>query len=255
MSINNLERFRAKIAAGTTCVGTVISLSDPAVSELAGEAGFDFTWIDMEHTPQTILTVMNHIMVQRGVGCAPFVRVPWNEWGIIKPVLDLAPAGIIIPMVNSAEAAAEAVASCKYPPRGNRGWGPRRGMRYGAAGFDEYRRDPESDPLVIVQVEHIEAVRNLDAILAVPGIDSICVGPADLSGSMGKLCRMDDPELNAAIDEVAAKTKRAGLLLGTYSTDLPRWKARGVDWIAVTGDCGSMFRDFRSVLDAGRGRP
>lgn len=252
MSINNLERFRAKIAAGKTCIGTVISLSDPAVSELAGEAGFDFTWIDMEHTPQTILTVMDHIMTQRGTGCAPFVRVPWNEWGIIKPVLDLAPAGIIIPMVNSAEEATEAVANCKYPPLGKRGWGPRRGMRYGATSFDEYYHNSESDSLVIIQIEHIDAVRNLDAILKVPGIDSICVGPADLSGSMGKLCQMNDPELNRVIDEVAAKTKKAGLLLGTFATDMTRWKPRGIDWLAMTGDCGSMFNDFKNILKQNR---
>ena len=90
-SINNLEKFLAKIHSGQTCLGMVVSLSDSTVSELAGDIGFDFTWIDAEHGPFTIDQIKQHIMACRGTDCAPFVRVPWNEHGIIKPVLDLAP--------------------------------------------------------------------------------------------------------------------------------------------------------------------
>ena len=121
MDINNLEKFKAKMASGRMCVGTVITLSDPAVSELAGDAGMDFTWIDAEHAPHTIESVMGHIMALRGTGCAPLVRVAWNDPVILKPVLDLAPAGVIIPMVCTADEAKHAVAACKYPPAGIRG--------------------------------------------------------------------------------------------------------------------------------------
>ena len=120
MDINNLEKFKAKMALGRMCVGTVITLSDPAVSELAGDAGMDFTWIDAEHAPHTIESVMGHIMALRGTGCAPLVRVAWNDPVILKPVLDLAPAGVIIPMVCTADEAKRAVAACKYPPAGIR---------------------------------------------------------------------------------------------------------------------------------------
>ena len=112
-------------------------------------------------------------MACRGTDCAPLVRVAWNDYAIIKPVLDLAPAGIIVPMVNSAEAAAEVVNSCKYPPRGNRGCGVRRANRYGSMPLDEYFAKSDSDPMIIIQIEHIDAVKNLDEIQKVPGIDSI----------------------------------------------------------------------------------
>ena len=112
-----------------------------------------------------------------------------NPW-LIKPVLDLAPAGVIVPMVNSAEEAEAAVAACRYPLKGIRGCGVRRAVRYGKHDFFEYVKDSETNPLVIVQIEHIDAVKNLDKILKVPGIGSICVGPCDLSGSMGILNRV-----------------------------------------------------------------
>lgn len=251
MEINNLEKFRDTMA-GRTAIGTVITLSDPAVSELAADAGFDFTWIDAEHAPHTLESIMGHVMAVRGANCAPLVRVPWNEPGIIKPILDLAPAGVIIPMVNTVKAAREAVAACKYPPQGIRGCGVRRGVRYGATPFKDYLKQSESDPMVIVQIEHIEAVKNLDAILKVPGIDSICVGPCDLSGSMGKLNQTDDPEVCRVINEICAKTKEAGLLLGTAGGPLPVWQQRGVNWIALTSDCGSMFAQSRQILEACR---
>jgi len=249
MQINNLERFRAKIAAGGVCVGTVITLADSTVSELAGDAGFDFTWIDAEHAPHTLQTVLGHVMALRGTNCAPFVRAAWNEWGVIKPILDLAPAGIIIPMVNTKEEAEAAVANCKYPPQGRRGFGARRGTRYGAVPVKDYLVQSEADPMVIIQIEHVDAVRNLDAILEVPGIDSICVGPNDLSGSMGKLGRIDDPDVAQAIDEVCEKTKRAGIMLGTASAPFPPWKRRGVDWIALCGDTGCLYERSRQILE------
>lgn len=247
MSINNLDKFQA-VTRSRTAIGTVISLSDPAVSELAGECGLDFTWIDAEHAPLTIQDIMAHIIALRGTDCAPFVRVPWNEWGVIKPILDLMPAAVIIPMVNSAEMAREAVSFCRYPPVGTRGCGVRRGNRYGAVDFKSYLRESQSNPMVIVQIEHIDAVRNLDAILAVEGIDSICIGPYDLSGSMGLLGEMNHPELNRVMDEIAAKTLRAGIMLGTASAPLQRWLARGVQWIAMTSDCGAMAGSFRQLV-------
>ena len=248
MDINNLEKFKAKMALGRMCVGTVITLSDPAVSELAGDAGMDFTWIDAEHAPHTIESVMGHIMALRGTGCAPLVRVAWNDPVILKPVLDLAPAGVIIPMVCTADEAKRAVAACKYPPAGIRGCGVRRGTKYGATDFGQYLQTSGSEPMVIIQIEHIDAVRNLDEILKVPGIDSICVGPCDLSASMGLLHDNNCGEVNKVVDEICAKTKEAGLLLGTASGG-PRWKARGTNWIALTSDCGGMFAQYRKILE------
>ena len=207
MKINNLEILKSNFSK-KLCLGMVVTLTDPTVSEVAGDIGFDFTWIDMEHAALNIETVMAHVMAVRGTDCAPLVRVPVNEPWVIKTVLDIAPAGVIIPMVNTAEEAAAAVAACRYPPAGIRGCGVRRATRYGSLPFEKYLKVSESEPMIIIQIEHIQAVKNIDDILKVPGIDSICVGPCDLSGSMGKLNQLDAREVNEAIDEVCCKTKK-----------------------------------------------
>lgn len=249
MDINNQKKFRAKMAEGKLCIGTVITLNDPAVSELAGDAGFDFTWIDGEHAPHTIESLMGHVMAVRGTDCAPLVRVAWNDPVILKPVLDLAPAGVIIPMVCTAQEAEKAVAACKYPTRGIRGCGVRRGVRYGTTPFNEYLKDPGvSEPMVIIQIEHIDAVRNLDEILKVPGIDSICIGPCDLACSMGLINDLGSPEVDKVVEEIIAKAKAANVLIGTASGPFSKWKARGINWIALTSDCGSMMAESVRIL-------
>ena len=240
------NRFNENLKAGKISLGAVITLSDLTVSELAGDCGLDFVWIDAEHAPHTIDGVMKHLIALRGTGCAGLVRVRANDPMLIKPYLDLAPDGVIIPMVNTAEEAEKAVAACRYPLTGIRGCGVRRAVRYGAENFFDYVKRSETEPMVIVQIEHVDAVRNLDKILKVPGIGSICVGPCDLSGSMGILNRMDDPELNKVLDEICAKVKKAGLVLGTAAGDFPRWRERGVDWFAGTSDWGAMAAGFRA---------
>ena len=227
-------------------IGAVISMSDPTVCELAGDCGMDFCWIDAEHCPMTIETVRDHLLALRGTGCAGFVRVRECDPMIIKPYLDLAPDGIICPMVNTPELAEAAVAACRYPPLGIRGWGPRRGVGYGGFDTQAYIKESSHYPLVICQIEHVDAVKNLDKILQVPGVDSFAIGPMDLSGSMGLLTQTDHPELNKVIDEICMKVKKAGKILGTASSNLPRWKARGVDWFTGMGDWNALAAGFRA---------
>lgn len=248
MSISNYDKFISRIRSGKVCKGIVITLNDLTVSELAGEVGYDFTWIDMEHAPITIESAMQHIIALRGTDCAALVRVPWNKAEIIKPILDLAPAGIIIPFVNTAEEARAAVEACRYPLKGIRGCGVRRANRYNQMPFPDYLKLSESEPMVIIQVEHVKAVQNLDEILKVPGIDCICVGPTDLSGSMGKLNQLDDPEVNKVLDEVCERVCASGLLLGTAGGPFELWKKRGVNWIALTSDCSGIVYQAKSIL-------
>lgn len=248
MSISNYDKFIKKIKSGKTCKGIVITLNDLTVSELAGEVGYDFTWIDMEHAPLTIETTMQHIIALRGSSCAALVRVPWNRAEIIKPILDLAPAGIIIPFVNSVEEAKAAVQACRYPLKGIRGCGVRRANRYGQMPFSDYLKLSESEPMVIIQIEHIEALKNLDEILKVPGIDSICIGPVDFSGSLGKLNQLDDPEVNDLLDEICAKVHAEGIILGTAGGPLEVWEKRGINWIALTSDCAGIISQAHQIL-------
>ena len=248
MSISNYDKFVSGIKAGRICKGLVITLNDLTVSELAGEVGYDFTWIDMEHAPITIDSAMQHIIALKGTDCAPLVRVPWNKAEIIKTVLDLAPAGIIIPMVNTAEEAKAAVQACRYPLKGIRGCGVRRANRYGQTAFSDYLKVSETEPMVIIQIETMEAVNNLDEILKVQGLGSICVGPVDLSGSMGKLNQLDDPEVNKVFDEVCMKVKASGIPLGTAAWSFEVWEKRGVNWIALASDCGGIISQAKTIL-------
>lgn len=241
MEINNLEKFMKKARSGTPAAGMVITLNDPAVSELAADAGYDFTWLDMEHSPLTLTDAANHIMALRGTGCAPLVRVPWNEPGIIKPVIDLAPAGIILPMIRTADELRAAVSACRYPPEGTRGCGLRRAVHYGAKPTAQYFAESASEPLIIAQIEHIDSVRNLDEILAVKHLGSICIGPYDLSGSMGKFAQPNDPEVGRVIDEICAKAHKAGILVGAFAEKPELWRHRQLNWAALTSDYAAVF--------------
>ncbi len=250
MKINNLETFLAKMRGGKVALGCCVTFADPAVTEIACAAGFDFTWIDGEHGQMDRNTAMLHLMAVKGTGVAPLYRVPCCDHTEIKRVIDFAPAGVIVPMVMDAADAARAVAACRYPCHGGtRGCGYRRGLDYGAADVSDYLETSRRDPLVIIQIEHIDAVRRLDSILAVPGIDSILVGLYDLSMSMGRPGRFDDPSVRAAIDETCAKTRARGLLLGAYAEDdFTAWRARGVNYLGVKNDTNALLSGFRAAI-------
>lgn len=256
LSINSGERIRQKLSGAEIPIGIGVSFSDPAISELVAEAGYDFAWIDGEHGPFDLPTMLQHVMTLRGTDTASFIRVPQNEINVIKPVLDLAPAGIIVPQVQSATEAEAAVKACRYPPLGERGFGPRRGMHYGAITMEEYLERSASDPLIVIQVEHVQAVKKIDEILAVPGIDIICLGPNDLSGSLNKMGQFDDPEVAQAIDTVADKMRDSDVLFGvsTFYTEenFAYWIQRGVQWINLNTDASNLFSASRQVLNAAR---
>ena len=237
------------VASGRLAVGAVVTFTDPAVSELCADAGMDFLWVDGEHGVMDRNTAMLHMMAVRGTDCAVFYRVPANDHTEIKRIIDLAPAGVIVPMVFTAEDARRAVAACRYPPEGNRGVGFRRQIRYGADPVDKaFWEQARHDPLVILQIEHVDACRNLDGILAVPGVDALLVGPYDLTTSMGKSGQFRDPEVVAVIDEVCRKCRAAGKLLGAYAEgDYDLWRNRGLDFIACANDTGVLFKGLQQM--------
>lgn len=259
MKINNLEKFLEKVRGGELALGAVTTLADPAVTELVAEAGFDFAWIDGEHGVMDRFGAMAHLMAVKGTSCASFYRVPSCNHTEIKRVIDFAPAGIVVPMVMDADDARRAVSACRYPPEGDRGCGFRRGLGYGAGDFDAYWAASREDPLVILQLEHIAAVRNLDAILAVPGIGAMVIGPYDLSASMGKEGRWHDPEVATAYDEACRKIRAAGLLLGVYTEcDFDLWLRRGVQFMAIKNDTNAMLLGLQTMVERVRavsGRP
>jgi len=252
-SINNVERLRKRLEDGKICVGTSVQLTDPYVSELAAEAGNDFTWIEMEHSYLDLRGAFGHILAVRGTNTAPMVRVQCPDENIIKPYLDMCPAGIIIPMLTSAEQTDRMVKACRYPPNGTRGFGPIRNM-YGLESIEAYLEIAAEQIMVIAHIETIEAVRDLDAILQVPGLDGISLGRNDLSGSMNKLGQHSDPEVLEAINTVIEKTAATDLYLGCSIgpnlEQVKEWRAKGMQWFSLGEEIGHILDGATAVADA-----
>jgi 2-dehydro-3-deoxyglucarate aldolase/4-hydroxy-2-oxoheptanedioate aldolase len=243
--VENAVAFRDKMRRGQVCLGTVITFGDPAVTE-ALAADLDFLWLDGEHCPLSLEQIQGHLMAAKGSGAAVLVRVAWNDPVLIKPVLDAGADGIIVPLVRTADDVRRAVAACKYPPEGVRGFGPRRPSRYGRRGGPEFLREANASVLTVAQVEHVEAVNNLDAILAVAGLSAILLGPNDLSASLGHGGQPGHPEVVGAIDTVLAKAGRAGvpvgLAAGAEPDEFTAWVDKGVRWLTIGADFWLMVR-------------
>lgn len=216
----NPNRLKRDLAAGKVCLGATITMNSPIVAELLSHLGFDWLWFETEHTALGVGDVLTMLQTTNGTDISTVVRVPWNDKTMIKRVLDTGPDGIIVPLVNSRAEAEAAVRAMKYPPWGERGAGLSRAQCYGLH-LGEYMETANEEVTTILMIEHIEAVRNIDDILGVKGVDSIMVGALDLSGSMGKLGQTDDPAVEEAIQTVLAASKRAAVPCGiiTVSPD------------------------------------
>jgi len=182
-------------------VGSWIQIGHPAVAEIMASAGFDWLAIDLEHSTITLREAEDLIRIIDIKGVIPFVRLSSNNPEQIKRVMDAGAHGVIVPMVKTAEEAVRAVKAVKYPPAGERSIGLARAQGYGA-GFKDYFGWQEQGTYVIAQIEHIDAVENLNAILSVPGIDGYIVGPYDLSGSIGRPGAFNDPQFLSAMEKI-----------------------------------------------------
>jgi 2-keto-3-deoxy-L-rhamnonate aldolase RhmA len=238
-----ISAFRAKLASGKRCLGAGISFSDPTITEALGPS-VDFVWIDLEHNLIGPEALQGHLLAARAAGTAALVRVAASGAARIKPVLDAGATGLIVPQVRSAEEVRSVVADCRYPPKGNRGYGPRRPSNYGRDGGEPYLRAADEALFVSVQIENVDALVEIDAIVATPGLDSVVLGPSDLSASMGKPLRVYDSEVVAAMKSVIVKAHAAGLSVGIGMGPDAQWArdaiAMGVDWVQVGGDFSYM---------------
>jgi 2-dehydro-3-deoxyglucarate aldolase/4-hydroxy-2-oxoheptanedioate aldolase len=249
-----LTNFKQRLAAGERFIGTFISLPSPESAELFAEVGYDWLIIDSEHGPYDALTAQRMLQAV-GARCPCVVRVPANDEVWVKKALDIGAAGVLVPLVNTAESAARAVRACRYAPAGTRGMGGARAHRYGV-GFQDYVERADRDILAMVQAEHIDAVRNIEAIVRVPGLDAVFIGPYDLSASMGKPGRVHDPEVTAAIDRVRDAVLAAGLTLGIYVSDgvsARRAVQQGYALIGMNTDLGLLVAAASAELKAARG--
>jgi len=202
--------------AGGMVVGGTIQAANPDTAAIMANAGFDFLWIEGEHSPITLETTRNIILLTHGRKAVPFTRVPVNELWTAKRMLDIGSLGVIFPFTDSAALARQAVAACKYPPAGLRGVGPgMAALRWPAPeGYPKWAND---NAMVIVIVERPVAIEHIEEIAAVPGIDVLFIGANDLSYSYGKRGNQEDPEVKEAIAKILATGKKYGIPVGRPS--------------------------------------
>lgn len=235
-----MGNLKQKLANKEKSIGTWLTIAHQAVVEILGTAGFEWMTIDMEHSAidyRDILNIVGHI---QGNGMEALVRVSKNEEVVIKKVMDAGVDGVIVPMVNNKEEAEQAVGFVKYPPIGKRGVGLNRAQKWGTD-FNNYKEWTNKEAVVIAQIEHIEAVNNLEDILNTPGIDGIIVGPYDLSASMGYPGEYDRDDVKTALERVVEVTKKSDKSLGFHViesrySNLKERMAQGYTFLAFSLD-------------------
>lgn len=214
------NRFLEKIVAGKLVCGGYLELGDPVVAEAAGLAGLDSVWIDAEHHPYSIRDLMLIDVALKGTGCASLVRVRSHDPEYLKQLLDIGIDGIIVPMVNSVEEAKAVITACRYPQAGGkRGVCVSRQNGYGKLSLYDYLKRSETAPFICIEFEHVDALRDVDEILALDGYDAVMVGTCDLSCSMNSLKLAGAPEQHTRVKEIARKARAAGKLFYALSTD------------------------------------
>jgi 2-keto-3-deoxy-L-rhamnonate aldolase RhmA len=231
-------------------IGTIYSIGAPQVAEMISLSGFDWVMVDMEHSALSLCDTQVALQVL-GDKIIRIVRVPGNDDIWIKRVLDTGCEGIIVPMVNNAEEAEKVVKSSKYPIMGKRSVGVARAHKYGA-GFKEYVTGANTDLIIMIQIEHIEAVRNIDSILKVKGIDSVFIGPYDLSASMGLTGQVTHPEVRSAISLIKKKCNEAGLPYGIFGINpeaLEQEIKDGCTYILCGVDLSILSDCYKAISD------
>jgi 2-dehydro-3-deoxyglucarate aldolase len=253
-----MDTLKHKLNIGCLTIGSWITLAHPAVAEIMAKAGFDWIAVDLEHSVITIREAEELIRVISLCGVAPLVRLTSVDHDQIKRVMDAGAHGIIVPMVKSRDEARQAIEAMYYPMRGRRSVGLARAQGYGVK-FDEYRQWLDDHGVVIVQIEHIEAVHNMESILSLDGIDGYIIGPYDLSASMGLPGQLDHPAVVAAIEKVrnvgSAMNKPGGVHI--VEPDLEKLRCyikEGFTFIAYSVDFRMIDTVCRTgLLAIGRG--
>jgi len=210
-----MNNTKEKLKKKQLVLGTWLMIGNPAVAEIMAGEGFDFISVDMEHTPINVETFYQLAMAAKGTGCDILARLPSCDVVMAKQVLDMGAAGIIVPSVNSPAEAVQSVVIAKYPPAGVRGAALCRATGYGS-NFPDYYANHNSEVIVVVMLEHINAAKNADAILATPGIDAALIGPYDLSASMGLPGQLYHPDVLAAQQQILDACKRQNVVAGIH---------------------------------------
>lgn len=245
------EELNRKLVSGERVAGAYVFGGMPIMTESMAQCGFDVLWIDMEHTAIGVESLCANLIAAKAGGAPAWVRIPWNDPVRAKPVLDMGVDGIIFPYVCTAEEARLAVMSCAYPPEGIRGYGPLRALRYGGITQMDYVKKIFRKCHCVVQIEHIDAVKNLRDIARVEGIDAFIVGPNDLSGSVGRIGEVMHPELIGLYQEIAQVMKEFGKPFGVATGPdekfLSLWRDLGASIFFAGSDVGFVHDGAMAV--------
>ncbi|MFD5127140.1 HpcH/HpaI aldolase family protein [Streptomyces olindensis] len=237
--MNNLpERLRGP----KPLLGTLVTVASPEVAEALAITGVEWLFLDAEHSPVMHPAAVQSIVQAVAGRSYTLVRVPKNDETWIKSALDAGADGVIVPHIKNAEDVEWAVGWAKYPPLGKRSVGITRAHSYGAD-FAGYLERANAATALVLQIEDIEAVEALPEILSIPGVDALFIGPYDLSGSMGRLGEVQDPDVQEAIETVVAASNRHGIPIGAFAATAAGAKAevkRGIGFIAVGTDLGHL---------------
>jgi len=246
---------RHKLKRGEPSIGTWLTLPDLFSAQLMARMGFDWLTVELEHTPTSFESAAAACAIIADSGCVPLVRIPWNSTENIKRVLDTGAWGVVVPMVNSRAEAEAVVEAARYRPIGRRSIG---GSLHGA-NFDTdastYYAKANDEILVVIMAEHIDAVKNAEEIMSVPGIDAVFIGPNDLHASMDQPPTFDsgNQQYLDAVEHIFATAKKNGLAAGIHVVDaaqaLRRMK-QGFQFIAVGSEAGMMMAKAKEITGA-----
>jgi 4-hydroxy-2-oxoheptanedioate aldolase len=247
------NKLKERWQAGKAAVNGWLAIPSGFAAEVMAQCGWDSITVDMQHGVQDYQTMVQCFQAMDRFPVTKLVRVPWNEPGIVGKVLDAGAYGVICPMINTVEEARALVQYALYPPKGTRSNGPIRAATYGVAGT--YQKTANDEVLVIPMIETRQAVENIDAILDVPGISSIYVGPSDLAFSMGKTPALDseDSEQLGMYEKLIVACKKRDIYPGIHCGQ-PAYAARmikmGFRLTTIANDAGLMSKAAREAVGA-----
>lgn len=247
-----MVKLKQKLAKNQFTLGSWLSIGHPAIAEIMAKRGYDWLALDMEHSVITLDAAQQMLQVIEANGVTPLVRVEENDPCVIKRILDAGAHGVIVPMVNSKEDALRAVEAVKYPLEGKRGVGLARAQGYGF-NFEDYVKWARQNTVLVVLIEHIEAINNLEKILSVKGIDGTIIGPYDLSGSLGVPGEFDHPKMVEAIKRYESVCRRMKKPLGVHVVEpnpakAKDYKCRGYSFMAVGLDSLYLGRKCQEII-------
>jgi 2-dehydro-3-deoxyglucarate aldolase/4-hydroxy-2-oxoheptanedioate aldolase len=237
------NRFKHAITTpGKVPLGTWLVSGTAVTAEAMGCAGYDFLVLDMEHTPIDMAGMTDMLRAIEGTPAGVVVRIPWNDMVLVKRALDAGAQSLMFPFIQTADEARRAVASTRYPPDGVRGVAAvHRASRHGTVA--NYQKNAAAELCVVCQIETLDALKRLPEIAAVPGVDSLFIGPADLSASMGHLGNMAHPDVLARLQEGAQACREAGKPLGIVGPNpdvVAKYVDFGFTWVAMASDIAMM---------------